>query len=195
MLLQKTSQWVLKILGWKIEGTFPFLKKCVIIGAPHTSNWDFLFALLFGFSMNLHTYFLMKKELFFFPLGNLLKKLGGIPVDRGKSQNTVERMRQKLESHEKIYITLTPEGTRQRVKRWKYGFYHIASLANVPILPAYLDYKRKVIGIGQFFRPTGEIDTDMQKIRAQYKNVTAKYPENFALPEIESFHSEYKNNG
>ena len=168
----------LKLNGWKIEGGIPDeLKKCVLVAAPHTSNWDFPYAMAGLYEMNIDVKFLAKRSLFKFPLGLLLFPMGGIPVDRSKSHNMVDRMVQMFKERERLVLLIPAEGTRDKVKEWKSGFYHTAIGANVPIALGFLDYKRKVAGITKFFYPTGDFQVDLQEIKAFYAGITAKYPE------------------
>ncbi len=175
---------LLFISGWKLEGEFPSLQKCVIIGAPHTSNWDFFFGMIYKFSYGLKIHFLMKKELFWFPFETLLRWMGGIPVDRKKHNNLVEKLGEWMRNSDSYYLAISPEGTRKAVKVWKRGFYHIARKAGVPIILGYLDYQRKVVGVGPVFYPGNNIERDMMEISAFYAAITAKFPDQFCLPEV-----------
>ncbi len=181
MIKKFVGDLLLKILGWKIQGNFPALNKCVVVGAPHTSQWDFVFAVLFSFSEKSSAKFFMKKELFVFPLKGLLKLLGGIPVNRQSKNNLVQDMVDRFNTHEKFILALTPEGTRSKVNDWKSGFYRIAVGANVPIVLAYMDYAKKNVGVKKIFEPTGDYEKDLTEIKEVYKTVTPKYPEKYAL--------------
>lgn len=181
-LLKLLAHILLQLSGWKLEGEIPDLNKCVIIGAPHTSNWDMFFGLLYKMYYNLNIKFLMKEELFRFPLNIFFSWIGGIPVNRGKKNNLVETLYQKFTQKENFYLALTPEGTRNKVKQWKRGFYYIAKKANVPIVLGYMDYGRKVAGVGPVFYPGNDIEKDMAAIRSFYKSVQAKFPEHYSLP-------------
>ena len=177
---------LVNILGWRFEGELPQTKKYVIIVAPHTSSMDFFIGRLYTTIIGLNINILQKKELFFFPLGNVLKYLGGIPVDRGKDANIVFQLTEKFDSSEYMTLAIAPEGTRKMATRWKRGFYYIAQKANVPIVVAYLDYKRKVVGIKKIIIPSGDIKADMIEIKNCYKDVTAKIPENFTIGNIQA---------
>lgn len=181
------SKLILKMMGWKINGNFPQdIKKCVLIAAPHTSNWDFVIgrAAFYIFGIK-GIKFLIKKEFFFFPVGILLKSMGAIPVDRSSKNNTVVKIGHKFDEYNIFRVLITPEGTRSRVKEWKKGFYYIAQHANVPIVLCYVDYGKKEGGIAPFvINPSGNYAKDMEKIEDFYRNITAKYPENFNLTPI-----------
>jgi 1-acyl-sn-glycerol-3-phosphate acyltransferase len=177
------SRIILWLLGWKITGGIPAeVKKCVIIAAPHTSMWDFFYGRLGFYSKGVYkVHFMIKKEIFKFPLGALLKWLGALPVDRSKNNNTVIWISKKFLESPTFMLLVTPEGTRKRVENWKRGFYHIAQNAKVPIVIGYVDYKNKKAGMGPVFYPTGNYETDLKEIQEFYLDKTAKYPENFNL--------------
>jgi 1-acyl-sn-glycerol-3-phosphate acyltransferase len=167
-------------MGWKIEGGIPSdVKKCVLIAAPHTSNWDFIYGLGALKLFKVDVKYLAKKELFRFPFKSMFVSLGGIPVDRSKNNSMVEAMIELIKQRDELVVLIPPEGTRKRVERWKSGFYNVALGAEVPIVMGYLDYKRKVAGIGPAIMPTGDKEKDFEAITAFYKNITAKFPENF----------------
>lgn len=178
---RQLARILLLVTGWRLEGAIPDLRKCVIIGAPHTSKWDFFFGLLYKMHYGLNIHFLMKKELFKFPFSLFYNRVGGIPVNRGKKNNLVETLYHKFTQNENFYLALAPEGTRNLVHEWKRGFYHIAKKANVPIVLAYMDYGRKVVGIGRVFYPGADIEEDMREIKAFYACVQAKFPEQFCF--------------
>ena len=173
---------LLLITGWRLEGKIPDLRKCIIIGAPHTSNWDFFFGMIYKLHYGLNIHFLMKKELFRFPFKRLLSWMGGISVDRHKHDNLVDKLGEKILNSNSFYLALAPEGSRKAVKVWKRGFYHIARKAGVPIVLGYMDYGRKVIGVGPVFHPGSDIQRDMDEIARFYSEITAKFPDQFILP-------------
>jgi len=181
----KISKFLLRIAGWKTVTTVPEPPKSVICVAPHTSNWDYILGQLYYWSENRKANFLIKKSWFKFPFGALFRKLGGVPVDRSQKTSTVEQMVYEFETRPVFHLAITPEGTRKRVKKWKMGFYHIALAAAVPIQLAYLDYKKKELGITKIVIPSGDENADMQKIYNYFENRTARYPENFYLPKNE----------
>lgn len=175
---------ILKLTGWKVSITAPRRDKCVICVAPHTSNWDFLLGLFAYRSLGRKANFLMKKFWFFFPLGFLLKSLGGIPVpDRSKSSNLTEDIIEKFKDSPYINLAVTPEGTRSRVEKWRTGFLYIAYGANVPIQLGVIDYARKEIIVKEEFVPTGDIERDMAFVKKYYSSFenVAKYPAKFTV--------------
>lgn len=174
----------LKMAGWRIEGQLPDIPKFVLVGAPHTSNWDFPYCLFFIFAFKAKIYWLGKDSLFRMPFKWLFKWLGGIPVDRSKSSNVVAHSIQQFHQKDKLILTIAPAGTRKKVKRWKTGFYHIANGANVPIVLGFLDYRLKTGGIGPVISPTGDIEADMKTIRAFYDGIYGKYPERSLTPAV-----------
>ena len=171
---------ILKWAGWETDITVPQQDKCVICVAPHTSNWDFILGLAAYRSLGRKANFLMKEFWFFFPLNFILKSLGGIPVSRSGSGGILtNNIIRQFETRSYMNLAVTPEGTRKRVNDWKRGFYYIAQKANVPILMAYFDYKKKEAGFKGVFYPTGDADKDIREIREHYRDVTACHPENF----------------
>jgi 1-acyl-sn-glycerol-3-phosphate acyltransferase len=181
-LLRGLSILYLKMIGWHREGNLPDIPRYVIVVAPHTSNWDFPIGLAFAFVLKLRGYWLGKDSLFRWPFRGFFRWLGGIPIDRSKSSDVVAQMVQIFRERAKLTMVLAPEGTRKRVSHWKSGFYHIARGADVPIVLAFLDYLRKAGGIGPVFKPTGDIEADMEFIRAFYATVKGKYPEKQCVP-------------
>ena len=181
MISKYLSKFILKMSGWTIDIKKPDCKKYVIIMTPHTSNWDFIIGKLVYNVLGIKTSFLIKKEMFFFPLNIILRSLGGIPVNRGKSVNLVENIIKIFNEKDEFVLTITPEGTRKKVTRWKRGFYFIAQKANVPIFLGYLDYKEKKAGDWGIFIPQDNLEKDIQIIKNYYKNVNAKHPEKFQI--------------
>jgi 1-acyl-sn-glycerol-3-phosphate acyltransferase len=165
---------ILKLAGWKVSGHVPDIPKFVMIAAPHTSNWDLPYTLFVAFAMKVKIYWMGKKELFRPPFGPLLRWLGGIPIDRSKSNGVVGQSIQQLQDAEKLVLTVPPTGTRRKVMHWKTGFYHIAHGAGVPIVLGFLDYGRKMGGVGPLFYPTGDINADMKEIQAFYKDIQGR---------------------
>lgn len=173
-LMRQLSRFILKIAGWRIEGGLPEIKKIVLIAAPHTSNWDFPITIFVAFAVKAKIFWMGKDTLFRFPFGTLFKWLGGIPVDRSRSNNIVEQMIRKFSENESLIVTIPPSGTRKKVMKWKTGFYYIARGAGVPVVLAYLDYRRKAGGFGPVFMPTGDIESDIKEIRAFYSGIQGK---------------------
>ncbi len=177
--MQKISQLIYRIIGWKAIYTVVEPAKSIICVAPHTSNWDFVIGKFFYWSLNKESNFMMKKSWFFFPLGLLLYGMGGVAIDRSKKTSVTDQIAAEFDRHDQFHVAITPEGTRKLVKKWKMGFYHIAVKANVPIQLGYIDYAKKEMGITQLFYPTGDEKADMEKIYSFYKDVTARHPQNF----------------
>lgn len=176
------SKFVLnKVLGWRVVNNQPEVPKCVLAVAPHTSNWDFVVGKLAYSSLGRQANFLIKAEWFFFPFNIFFRSIGGIPVRRGKSESLTDILAEEFSKREWMHLGITPEGTRKPVKKWKKGFYFIAHKANVPILLIGLDYGKKVASTLGMFYPTGDYLSDIVKIRAYYKDITPKIPENFIL--------------
>jgi 1-acyl-sn-glycerol-3-phosphate acyltransferase len=176
--MKTISRWIFHGLGWKTEGEIPKdIKKYVLVAAPHTSNWDFFYGRIYFYMHGIPLKFLIKKELFFFPLGIILKALGGIPVNRKKNENLSKKLAEDFKNSEQMALLVTPEGTRSYNPRWKKGFYYIAQEAKVPIILGYIDYEKKIGGIGPVFEPTGDVNKDIETIKAFYKDKKGKYPE------------------
>jgi 1-acyl-sn-glycerol-3-phosphate acyltransferase len=152
--------------------------KYVLIGAPHTSNWDFPLMLLVVLKLRLQLYWMGKHTLFPFPFSGFMKWLGGIPINRSKSHNVVNDIVLQFNDNEKFVVLVPPEGTRSKVTSWKTGFYHIANNANVPILMGYINAEKKEGGLADFFYPTGDLEKDMKAIRAFYADKKGLCPEN-----------------
>ena len=177
---------VMKLLGWKVNPITPKeYKRCVLIGAPHTSNWDFIYTVLSFKILKIPYKFTIKKEWFRFPFNLIIKPLGGIPIDtKGKKKNeesNVEKMANCFKLKKNFVMAVTPEGTRSKKEEWKSGFYHIAKKANVPICLGYLDYKNKIAGVGKVIYPSDDVINDMKNIMAFYKDKFPKFPEKFSI--------------
>lgn len=177
-LLRIIAIGLLKLSGWKAVGRPLENARFVLIGAPHTSNWDFVLMLLVILKLRMRIYWVGKHSLFPFPVGGLMKWLGGIPVDRSRHQNLVEHTVRQYHENPELVVLIPPEGTRSRVKEWKTGFYHIAVHAGVPVLMGYIDAAKKEAGLADFFHPSGKIEADMPAIRAFYADKTGINPEN-----------------
>lgn len=156
---------VLKMMGWRLEGSLPDLPRFIIIGVPHTSNWDFVLAMAAVFALGIKMFWIGKHTLFRPGYGWLMRRMGGIPVDRSQHHGMVEQLKDAFGRKDKLILCITPEGTRKKVTAWKTGFYHIAKGADVPIVTARLDLKKKVVYFQKPIYPSGNIDADMEKIR------------------------------
>ena len=185
--MKKFSQLIFKLFGWEIDENAPKgLKKCVICMGPHTSNFDFILGKLAFMQYGVKGSFLIKKELFFFPLGLILKAMGGIPVDRKSNNNFTEQAVEYFKNNDTMYMVFTPEGTRGYNPKWKKGFYYIAQNANVPIYLAYVDYSKKKGGFLELFEPTGDVEADMKLIKSKLSKFKGRFPEKGILdPELE----------
>lgn len=184
-MIRKFCNWLLyKKMGWTVEVTQDHPDKYLICLAPHTSNWDFILGLLYSRSIGMQSNFLMKKEWFFWPLGPIFKKLGGIPVYRQKKSSMTEAMAETAKAAKTFHLCITPEGTRSKTADWKKGFYFIALKAGMPILLYGLDYERKLIQCTKTIIPTGDLDADMRDIKVYYKDFKGKKPENFTIGEL-----------
>ena len=177
----KLSQFILKLFGWKYVGEIPTEKKAVVIAAPHTSNWDFIWGKLAFVAHGINTTVLMKKEFFFFPLGTIFRSMGVMPIDRSKKSNLTDQLAEEFKNRDELYLSLSPEGTRSRRPVWKRGFYFIALKANVPILLGDLNYETKTLSFIETFIPTGDVEADMTYIKSRYKNSKPKFPELFSI--------------
>ena len=168
MLKRLIGEAFLRVAGWKVEGGRPPVDRYVIIAAPHTSNWDLPFMLAFAFIYDIPVRWMGKHTLFEPPFGAFFKRLGGIPIIRNRPGGVVGQMIEAFEDNESLVLMVPAEGTRSHVDYWKSGFYHIARGADVPVVLSYLDFGKKVGGIGPALKMTGDIAADMDKIRAFY---------------------------
>lgn len=166
----------MRLIGWRFEGPFPDVPKCVLIVAPHTSNWDFPVGVMAMYALGIRGTFLGKHTLFRFPLGVLMRFLGGVPVDRAAAGDVVGETVKHVQAHPGALIVLSPEGTRSLTTRWKSGFYRIAERGQLPILPIGFDYARKTIVFHPLFTVTGDLDRDVAALQALYRPSMAKFP-------------------
>jgi 1-acyl-sn-glycerol-3-phosphate acyltransferase len=178
---------IYKLLGWKVTHFLSNdIKKCVIIVAPHTSNWDFIFGIGAVKVMKLKQRFVIKKEWIRFPIKRLMFSLGALPIDRNKKQtgenkSSVDAIAELFKDRDELRMVITPEGTRSRVEKWKTGFYYVAVKANVPIALAFINYETKTCGIDKVIYPTGDFKADMKQIMDFYKNIKGGNPQNFSV--------------
>lgn len=174
---QRFGVWGLRMLGWTAVMAPPPGKKFVLVGYPHTSNWDFLYALLWGMASGTRFRWVGKKQLFSPVIGVVMKWLGGIPVDRSKvGGNFVTQVARIFDQHDNLWVVVAAEGTRSRAEYWKSGFYYMALEAKVPIALAYMDYHKKEVGVGAYFYPTGQIEADFEQIRTFYDDKVGRHP-------------------
>ena len=160
--------WLLRRCGWSVRGTFPDVPRLVLIAAPHSSWWDGVWGLLVKVATGADISFMGKRELFRGPLGWLLRRLGGIPIERSAAHGVVEQMVAKFAASPKLWLGIAPEGTRKRVTKWRSGFWHIARDAGVPIFPIAFDYATHSIVLGPLFEPSADLEGDLAKLRAWY---------------------------
>ena len=163
---RRLCAWLLHRCGWRLVGRLPDRSKLVVIAAPHSSWWDGVWGLLFRSALGADISFMAKRELFRGPLGWILRRLGGVPIERTGAHGVVEEMAARFAASDRLWLGITPEGTRKRVAKWKNGFWHIARAARVPILPVYFDYPSRTIGIGPVFEPSADRDADLAALRA-----------------------------
>jgi 1-acyl-sn-glycerol-3-phosphate acyltransferase len=180
VILRTLMRWLallfLGLTGWKTAGRRPEVARYVVIAAPHTSNWDFIYTLALAFVFRIDPKIMMKDAWFRGPMGPLFRWLGALPIDRTRSRKVVAQSVAAFAAASRMVLVVPPAGTRRKVLYWKTGFYHIASGAGVPIALGFLDYGRKVGGFGPLFHPTGDIDRDMAAIRDFYRPIVGKYP-------------------
>lgn len=167
---------IMGLVGWRVTGKLPDLPKFVLIGAPHTSNWDFILFLGVIFTLRADVRFMGKIELFRPPHGWFFRYCGGVPVDRKKSTGLVDQMVDAANQADRFILTIAPEGTRHHVAEWKRGFHHIAKGAGIPIVMAVVDGKHKEVRIGQVFQPTDDIEADMKSIQGVFEGVVGINP-------------------
>lgn len=172
------AKFIFWILGWKVDSKpLQDIKKCVVVVGPHTSNWDFFLGRLAFYQFGVKGKFLMKKELFWLPLGWILKALGGIPVDRKNKNNLTKTSIDHFKKNETMFLVFTPEGTRKYNPNWKKGFYYVAKQAEVPIYIVYIDYTTKTGGFHSLIWPSEDVEADVVKIKKVLKQYKGRYPE------------------
>jgi 1-acyl-sn-glycerol-3-phosphate acyltransferase len=185
--LERVIRWLLLLWfhggGWSISGSLPADRKFVIMGASHTSNWDFLVFLGAVHAVGRRIHFIGKHSLFKWPMGGFMRALGGIPVDRSSRQDLVSQVVEQFESHDDFILVVAPEGTRTRTTEWKTGFYQIAMKAGVPIVAAGPDFPSKRGVFGPVIRPTGNYHEDMRPAFAFFRTITPRHPERAAFPD------------
>ena len=170
-MLGRLAKIYLKARGWRFETGIPSEKKFVVTAYPHTSNWDGIHLLMCAYSVGLPLRWMVKRSLVDGPFGKILVKMGAVPIDRSKTNNLVDQMVEEFNKRDELVLVVPPEGTRRLADYWKSGFYHIAVGANVPVVPGYLDFERKVGGVGEPIWMTGDVKADMDKLRAFYDKV------------------------
>ena len=179
LMRRRIANLLLWLIGWKPEGSAPAQAKCIVIAAPHTSNWDFVLMLLFSYHFGVRMQWMGKHSLFHGPMGWLMRRLGGIAIDRRSQNNVVQQMAEEFNRASSLCVVIPPEGTRGYTSYWKSGFYHIAAAAGVPIVLGHLDYQRKVGGLGVAVWPSGDVQGDMDRIRNYYSQCAGRFPHLF----------------
>lgn len=174
------SKALLRLCGWQVHGVAPELEQCVVIAAPHTSNWDFVWMKVMAWSLGWQINWLGKHSLFeglFGLAGPVMRAWGGVPVDRRGKQDLVSQVIARFNAGEKLMLAIPAEGTRSRSDNWRSGFYHMAKGANVPIVLSFLDFGSRTGGVGPAIHTTDNLSADMDRIRAFYADMHGKYPE------------------
>ena len=176
-LLRRALLWFYRRQGWTAVGTPPPGGRYVLIAAPHTSNWDFVYFLGLANTLRLDAKFMAKDSLFRWPLGRFMRDMGGIAIDRRHRRNVVQAMIEEFRKRDRFVLTIAPEGTRSAVTQWRTGFYQIALGAGVPMVVGLMDYGTRTGGLGPTIMPTGDYAADMRQIAEVYRSVTPKHPE------------------
>ena len=176
VFLQKIGRFFLKITGWNIRGAFPNGNRILLVAGPHTSNWDFLLALCMIFGLNLNVHWVGKHTLFKNGLSKLMKKLGGIPVDRASPELLMKDVSEIINKYQGVVIAMSPEGTRKKVARLKSGFLRIAKETNSQIMLAGIDFESKCIHLGGLFQPSGDKDMDLEYVHNYFREFKGKRP-------------------
>ena len=175
-LSQRIALFLIRLTGWKLVANLPPTGKFVMVGAPHTSNWDLWHALLIMYGAGIRFNWIGKDTLFRWPLGVLLRRLRGIPVNRRSRTNFVQQVVNLFNERQSLVIAIAPEGTRSRVDGWRTGFYYIALGAEAPIGLGYVDYKKRELGVGGWLTPSGDIEADFAQIKAFYEDKQGRWP-------------------
>ncbi|MFM2410736.1 MAG: hypothetical protein RL481_1564 [Pseudomonadota bacterium] len=175
--VRRMLMWLYRRHGWSANGAIPAPRRFIIIAAPHTSNWDFIYYIGLTQTLGIKPHFMAKTSLFRWPMRNFMLDMGGVPIDRSTGGNYVQAMIDEFANRDEFMLTIAPEGTRDSVRRWKTGFYHIAMGAKVPLVVGMMDYGTKTGGLGPAIWPTGDYEADMEKVSAIYAKVRAKHPD------------------
>jgi 1-acyl-sn-glycerol-3-phosphate acyltransferase len=178
-VLRVAGRALFALLGWRVEGQMPNIPRCVIIVAPHTSNWDFVIGLLALLALDLRVTWLGKHQIFRPPFGRLLRWLGGVPVDRSAPDGVVEQAAAVLAPPRSAFVAIAPEGTRRKVERWKSGFWRIARRAGVPILPVAFDFRTRAVVLGEPYMPIGDYAADLAELQGRFSAEMARNPGNY----------------
>jgi 1-acyl-sn-glycerol-3-phosphate acyltransferase len=176
-VLRWIARALLALLGWRTQVVLPPGPRCVIVFYPHTSNWDFVFGYLTKLAWGFPAHFLGKHTLFRGPFGPLLRRMGGIPVDRSARSGIISQLVEEFSRRPRLWLALAPEGTRARTDHWKSGFYRLALDAGVPLGLAYADYRERVFALTTYLTLTGDPEQDVARLRAFYAGKVGKHPE------------------
>jgi 1-acyl-sn-glycerol-3-phosphate acyltransferase len=177
MILPHVARFLLWLGGWTAVGKAPGIRKAVLIAAPHTSNWDGFWAIVYKVYIGIDISWFVKDSMFWFPMSVLLRSFGGIPLDRRRASSAVNEAILAFDENEYFYFGLAPEGTRSNTPGWKSGFYRIAEGANVPVVFGFLDYRNKRLGLGPVMTLTGDKDADMAICRSYFSAIAGRWPE------------------
>lgn len=180
------SRWfalmLMRLLGWRVIGGMPDVRRAVLIVAPHTSNMDGVMTVISSFALGLKISFFVKHTAFRFPFGGLMRFFGALPVNREDSKNLVEYSAQKLREKDQLLLSVAPEGTRHETDNWKTGFYWIAHQAQVPIVFVAFDYPSREVRVMGHFMPTGNLEQDLPLILERYRGVVPRHPDKLSAP-------------
>jgi 1-acyl-sn-glycerol-3-phosphate acyltransferase len=181
MITKLFARFIIWLIGWQVRMEIPPINKYIVIIVPHTSNWDFIIGKLANWCSGQRPKILVKKEAFKFLIGPIIRMWGGVPIDRKNTVNIVDQVVKYFDENEKFVLGITPEGTRKRNPDWKTGFYRIALKANVPIYFGYIDFGTKKAGMHDFLMPTGDMENEINQIKAYFKDMKGYYPDQFAI--------------
>jgi 1-acyl-sn-glycerol-3-phosphate acyltransferase len=176
-LVQLGARALLRAFGWTVDLAWPTVPRCVIIVYPHTSNWDFVVGYLAKLAAGIPVHFVGKHTLFCWPFGGLLRRMGGIPVNRADAAGFIPRLAAEMAARRWMWIALAPEGTRAYTDHWKSGFHRLARAADVPVGLAFIDWKRRRVGLGDYVAMTGDEEADLATLRAAYADKIGRRPE------------------
>jgi 1-acyl-sn-glycerol-3-phosphate acyltransferase len=175
--MRRLCRWIARLAGWSFDTQLPTEKHFVLIGYPHTSNWDFVLAMLFKTATGLPFNWVAKHSLFVWPLGKLMRAMGGIGVDRDRTQGFIGQLAEEFQRRETMMLAITPEGTRSHTHHLRSGFYHLAMTAKVPVVLGYVCYETKRMGIGPTLYLSGDQEADLDQIRNFYADKVGRFPE------------------
>jgi 1-acyl-sn-glycerol-3-phosphate acyltransferase len=179
-LAGRAARAVLALLGWRVDVVWPPVPRCVVIVYPHTSNWDFVVGYLAKMAIRVPVQWVGKHTLFRWPFGRALRRMGGIPVNRREAAGLVEELAREMRSRAWMWLAIAPEGTRARTDHWKSGFYRLAVAADVPVGLAFIDWGRRVVGLREYVRMSGDEERDLSLIRDAYAGKTGRRPDQAA---------------